>query len=366
MILAVLLCGTVLSGCLHVGRSEQDTDTAETSAAEETTEETTEEETTEEETTEEETTAEEIVTTESETFPEPEENSDSYTINNEGSVLVTNHRAVMIWGGSYNAVDAYCEAMNLYAQLMPGIRVYSMDIPTSYEYYLPASYPAGASQSAQAQYMRERFAGVTDVNVFEVLRAHRNEPIYLRTDHHWAPLGAYYAAGVFADCAGVPYALLSSYEKIDCEGYIGSMPVWFNTPDITAYPEVFTYYKPNASYQTTYYNRAMGGGYEGSLFFDYLGGNYCVFLGTDDQIAHIHTSVGNGRRLCVLKDSFGNAMIPFLVGSFEDIWVVDYRYFELNLLYFLQEQNVTDLLVATCAYVCCGGSAWSFRPLIGY
>ena len=52
---------------------------------------------------------------------------------------------------------------------------------------------------------------------------HVAEPIYLRTDHHWAPLGAYYAAQEFARVAKVPFKPLSNYERRVVRNFVGSM-----------------------------------------------------------------------------------------------------------------------------------------------
>jgi hypothetical protein len=48
----------------------------------------------------------------------------------------------------------------------------------------------------------------------------------------------------------------------------------------------------------------------------------------------------------VFKDSFGNALIPFLTGSFEEIYVIDIRFFPYNAIDYLTERGVTDVLFA--------------------
>ena len=44
------------------------------------------------------------------------------------------------------------------------------------------------------------------------------------------------------------------------------------------------------------------------------------------------------------KESFGNAFAPFLVSHFDEVFVVDQRYFELNLTDFIREHGVTDMI----------------------
>ncbi len=57
----------------------------------------------------------------------------------------------------------------------------------------------------------------------------------------------------------------------------------------------------------------------------------------------------NGRKLLVIKDSFGNAEIPFYTSSFEQIYVLDVRYFERNLVNFIETTGVTDVLFTMSA-----------------
>ena len=66
--------------------------------------------------------------------------------------------------------------------------------------------------------------------------------------------------------------------------------------------------------------------------------------------------MNNGRKLVMFKDSFGNALVPFLLNSFEEICVVDMRYFELNAIDYIQEKGATDVLFADCVFTACGGN----------
>ena len=69
------------------------------------------------------------------------------------------------------------------------------------------------------------------------------------------------------------------------------------------------------------------------------------------------TEVGNGRTLCIIKDSYGNALAPYFTGSFSDIYVIDMRYFKLNAVRFLKEHNVTDVLFAMNTFSATGGNS---------
>ena len=51
-----------------------------------------------------------------------------------------------------------------------------------------------------------------------------------------------------------------------------------------------------------------------------------------------------GRRIVVIKESYGNAFVPFLLSHYEEIYVVDQRYFQTSLLELMEEAQITDLL----------------------
>lgn len=277
-------------------------------------------------------------------------------------ILVIGDRGIMLYGGGFGVGEQYAGYVNAYKRdLGPDVSVYSMVIPTSVAYYLPAQYASyTSSQKDNIDHIRQYLSGVTDVDVYSALEAHTAEDIYTRTDHHWAALGGYYAAQEFAKQAGVPFADLSTYEEETVEGYVGTLYSYTQDARLLNNPEPFVFYKPANQYTTTYYDCWYRNPYEHSLFVDFThskGSLYCTFMGGDQKIVHIQTDAGNGRKLAIFKDSYGNALVPFLTGSFEEIYVIDVRYLELNAIRFLQQQGVTDVLFATCAFTATGGNA---------
>ena len=52
-----------------------------------------------------------------------------------------------------------------------------------------------------------------------------------------------------------------------------------------------------------------------------------------------------GRNVLVIKDSFANSFAPFLTQNYENIYMIDLRYYNGDLKAYLQEHNITDVLV---------------------
>lgn len=278
-------------------------------------------------------------------------------------------RALMAYGGSSKSGTRYAEAANIYKRrLGNAVNVYCMVIPTATEFYCPDK--ARSCTNRQLPTIKNVFAHLSDsvkpVDIYTTLGEHAAEDIYLRTDHHWAPLGAYYAAEAFAKVAGVPFMPLSDYDRRVVHGYVGSMYGYSNDISIKNAPEDFVYYVPrDVTYKTTYINYTIDGKYRikaeskpvsGPFFYRYRDGNggaYCTFMGGDTKIAQVRTSTRNGRRLMILKDSFGNALPGYLFGSFEEVHVIDSRYFTKNMVQYVHDNKITDILFANNIFNVC-------------
>lgn len=276
-----------------------------------------------------------------------------------------NTRAIMLYGGSKATTTRYAECANHYKELMPELNVYVCVIPTAVSYYCPQqalSYTG--SQLDQINNVMECLdEDVIGIDIYTILGQHRDEPIYLRTDHHWAPLGAYYAASKIAEAAGVPFLDLSEYDEFVVHGYVGSMYMYSEDIRVSSNPEDFVWYEPkDVEWKTTYINYALDASwrpvmetepFEGQFFQHYpdgSGGAYCTFMGGDAKITRVETSTKNGRKLLILKDSFGNAIPGFLFGSFEEVHVIDSRYFTRNIVEYIEDYGITDLLFANNAF----------------
>ena len=277
-------------------------------------------------------------------------------------IILDHKRAVCVYGGSFSVGQDYAETLNAYQQdLGSGVQVYSLVAPTAVSYYLPEEYANyTASETENIDNINSYLNGVKPVDVYNALKPHTAEAIYARTDHHWLPLGAYYAAEAFAKVADVPFASLSDYDTATKKDYVGSMYTYTESAVLLDNPEEFTYYIPKNKYKTTYYSTSFTDPTEGDLLMNLDGYDnsmyYLVFMGGDDKITHVETDCKNGRTLVIFKDSYGNALVPCLTSSFENIYVCDMRYFELNAIDFCKQVGCTDLLFAMNTFSATGGN----------
>lgn len=294
---------------------------------------------------------------------------------NAGIIVVSsapNVRALMAYGGLEKQGQPFLELIDKFRTALPSQQLYAVIIPTAAEFYLPDK-AAGKSrpQKPTLDYVRANLdPTVRYVDVHAQLGAHINEDIFLRTDHHWAPLGAFYAARALATEAGLPFRDLSNYDRHIIPDYVGSMYGYSNDISVKNSPEDFVYYTPrDAGEKTTYITYKVGknfqitdqrGPYEGEFFHKYPAGSpaaYCTFMGGDSHIVRVQTRAPNNRRLLIIKDSYGNAVPGFLFYTFNEIHVIDFRYFTKNLPEYVTQNGITDIALTFNIFTICSRSA---------
>lgn len=275
-------------------------------------------------------------------------------------------RALMAYGGEATGGKGYADVANAYKQAFPKVNVYCMVIPTAIEFYCPDQ--AKSSTKPQLPTIKNIYKNlapnVKAVDIYTPLAKHAKEDIYLRTDHHWAPLGAYYAAEQLAKVAGVPFKPLSNYDKHIIHGYVGSMYGYSKDMSVKQSPEDFVYYTPKGiTYTTSYIDYQVNKSYQvtsegqprtGEFFLHFKDGStgaYCTFMGGDSKIVKVQTPVKNGRRVIIFKDSFGNPIPGYLFYSFEEVHVLDYRYFAKDIRKYVTDNKITDIVFANNLFV---------------
>jgi hypothetical protein len=289
-------------------------------------------------------------------------------------------RALMAFKNKNKGEKAFAKVVNAYRQVFaPDVTVYCMIIPTAVEYYCPES--ARSCTQPEFPVLKELYSlidtAVQVVDLYMVMGEHLDEDIYMRTDHHWSPLGAYYAARQFAEVAGVKVPDLSEFDRQVVEGYVGSMYGFSKDINVKKSPEDFVYYTPKtASYSTTYIKYQLDKDYritgeerphQGDFFvkMSTTGSAYCTFMGSDARITQVVTEVDNHRRLLILKDSFGNAIPGYLFNAFEEVHVIDFRYFTHNIKQYVKDHGITDILMANnLSHVCSGGIGAAYQRFL--
>lgn len=268
------------------------------------------------------------------------------------SVLATKDRIMELYHFKEDSIAYYAATLNEFAKKLPDdIKLYSLLAPTQVamngEEYRDYSDPQDKGIEYIYSKLDKRYE---PVYVFNHLYENRDSYLYFRSDHHWTQLGAYYAAEEFAKSAKVDFISLDKYRKSVLEGFLGSL--YNNNPleKIAENPdaiETYYYYNETPVVEATHYNSETGLPESHiRLLLNEDIPSYNTFLGGDSPIIKIQNpKPSNKRNLLIVKDSYANAFIPWLVPSFNKIIVIDPRYFGDNIYTLAEEEGISDFLV---------------------
>ena len=272
-----------------------------------------------------------------------------------GSVFIYKDMALPMFGGNKYACDRYAAALAKYQDALgDSVQIYNLVIPSSIEFYLPKKYKdkgITADEKENIDYIYAQMnPSIKTVDAYSsMMEAKENgEYIYFRTDHHWTVRGAYAAYEAFCKEANFEPIPLESMEKHVIENFVGTLYGQTQDTVLRDNPDYVEYFVPPMETETyRYIKNQPYTPYASTIFADYAtgGGNtYSVFLHGDLPLTHIKTKANTGRKIVVVKESFGNAFSPFMVSHYDEVFIVDQRYFQLGLIDFIQQNGVTDLL----------------------
>ena len=302
-----------------------------------------------------------------ETDPEldtPEESDASYA----GSVVVVGDRAMEIPTRLDDLITSYAGAVgNLAAAMGPDVRTISLITPNGGEFYSPESLHTGEhSQKDMIDFCYSQMNDkIITVDAYSKLRSHTDEYIYFRTDHHWTQLGAYYAYTAFCEAAGFDAVPLDQFQTGRYDIFLGSMygftEGYPQSEVLKQNPDYLEYYLPIADTHARYYaDGNLESGTPVSVVYteldDSVSNKYLCFIGGDTPICIVESDVP-GPTCIVLKESYGNAFVPFLTSHYGRIIVIDPREFNrdgkptLNLTEFAADQGADDLIVINYPYM---------------
>ena len=252
--------------------------------------------------------------------------------------------------------EKYQSTVNAVADSLSGVsQVYAIAIPLSSGITLPDELFSDIPGSDQAQAEKDILAGmgqnVKTIPLHDVMMSHRTEYIYFRTDHHWTALGAYYAYVQFSTAKGITPHNLSDYEVSQFPGFLGSFYNDGGKPDAMKNdPDTVNAYHPVSATASMKYgdneNSTLTGG---QVIFDESTASaslkYGTFIMGDNPFTVIENpEVSNGESCIVVKESFGNAFVPFLVDHYQTVYVVDYRYYSGSVTQLARDKGVKDVL----------------------
>ena len=190
-------------------------------------------------------------------------------------------------------------------------------------------------------------SNATNVDMYSALSAHKDEYIFYRTDHHWTSLGAYYGLSALAESMGLPCPALDSYtdRHVVSEEFYGT--TWSSSGFSWVDPDTMeTFVNAPEGLKVTSY--PQGSPVEGKLYdFSFLEkkDKYSMFMGGNCPMHVIETGNEDKPSLLILRDSYMDSLIPFLLDDFSEIHVLDLRYYRASLKAYIEQNDFDNVLV---------------------
>ncbi|MBQ9915137.1 MAG: hypothetical protein IJO50_03225 [Clostridia bacterium] len=273
----------------------------------------------------------------------------------DNHLLLLSDRVMEVYQKNDTARDAYAAALNRYAETLPeDVRLISMLIPTQIEFYQGKN--NSDSQKETIDYIYQSLdESIVTVPAYEALQAHKDEYIFFRTDHHWTQRGAFYGYSAFTETLFGQRPLESDYEIRSADGFLGYLYSQANDPSLKKYADTIEWFTKGEN--LTVKAKALENGanvcYESKLYVEPTFGTapkYGIFMGGDHQFAEITTENKNGKTLLVMKDSYANTLLPFLVEQYETVLVIDPRNYFGTVTALTEEYDIDDFLIVNYVF----------------
>lgn len=211
------------------------------------------------------------------------------------------------------------------------IPVTLMAVPTAASVYkdrLPAHAVRFDENNAFAEAKNMLPDGFLDIRT--ALSKYETRDTFFRTDHHWSGYGAFCAFQAFAIHCGKNNKVCTFRPKLLTEDFRGTLYSKVLLPesgtDLIEAPEEnldapYTVTIGNKKYNTLFFPEYLS---EKDKYAVYFGGNYA-------QVDIESKNSASKESLLILKDSFANSFVPYLLDHFSKITMIDTRYYQGDL-----------------------------------
>ena len=239
------------------------------------------------------------------------------------------------------------KAINKYAKKNSDVNVNVMLVPNA-AYILEDYMPAGAPVKDQGQQLKQIKGQLSDdINCIDIsasLKEHASEGIYYKTDHHWTTKGAYLGFQAAAEDLGIsdPITSYDIYQVTNTfSGTLASTSGYHGVEDTI---EVYAPKKSKVQYLVTDSdnNEKSTSVYKREALKEK--DQYQVFFGGNHGMVEIKTTAENNSKLLVVKDSYANCFVPFLIPYYSEIIMIDPRYYYENTQNLTENKGITDVL----------------------
>lgn len=268
----------------------------------------------------------------------------------EQGIFIWSNKAFETFEVSDDSSKSYAGAISYYKnKLGNDVNVYNLVVPTHIAFGLPNRLENTVHSTDQKKYLEEIFSNyssnVMAVNVYDTFEEKKKEYLYLNTDHRWTSLGAYYAYQKFCEIAGESPVKISDLTSNKILGFTGT---FYSTSKVEALhnnPDTITYYDMPESYTMSILKKSSSEWNKYRSVYNEDINNYNVFIYGDNPLTKIiNDNTKNEKNILVIKDSYGNAFVPWLINNYDEVHSIDFRSYNGNIISYCAKNDITDVL----------------------
>ena len=271
-----------------------------------------------------------------------------------GTVYIAENRGFTLYYFYKKGADLYASMLNTVAKKIGNsATIYDIVVPNSFGVNLDEDIQKNMNTSNQGEainYIYKKLnKSIKTVETYNQLRNHNSEYLYFKTDHHWTALGAYYVYRSFCETKGIHPHELGNYKKKKFPDFLGSFYAYSNqSKALKKNPDTVEAYIPIATNKEKITPRE-GKPYQYDIISDankFSSANkYLAFIGGDQPLIEINNPKLKDDSSCIIiKESYGNAFVPFLVDHYQYVYVVDYRYYTGDVAKVAAKHTNTDII----------------------
>lgn len=275
--------------------------------------------------------------------------------------LIYGNAVIQLGDAAYNPVgfsqrtsDQYAAVVSFLASEMKekGGRVVSAPAPNAVGVMVEPEM-ASMMKSADLQEVLNYLHGSVSEDVITVetvaaLKPHKDEYLFFHSDHHWTADGAYYSYQAICEALGMESAQREGFDLLEQGEFVGTLYGKCANPKKLAADYVNAYVPRGDVSMRVFVNKYDS--YEFPVIQDMrssnVGSKYSGFCGADNPMLCITNEANEGKPNClIIKDSFGNCIVPFFTQNYYKVYAVDYReYYFKTMMEIVDDYEIQDVI----------------------
>lgn len=258
--------------------------------------------------------------------------------------ILPNMLAQEFTGCKENQMAEKVNAINTFVAKYPNINSSFILVPNKIGVY-KEQFPLVDNVLDQKKYIDQFYyqltSNVTTLDAYSILKAHKQEDLYYKSDHHWTAWATKYIFDSWLTQMEIDKKNVQYDNYILTENFVGSLA---NQINYTKFEDRFDILIPKdntINYVVDYGDKQTTSVYDSKAsqedpYMVYFGGNHPIFT--------IDTNSNTNKKIIIFKDSYANSFIPLLIPYYSQITVVDSRYYYDNIEEVMKNNDFTDML----------------------